>query len=126
MGLILQNTGTRWRRSNSRIPATTQGVWACWHCNGQEDVSRVRDLSLGGLFLETAALRAIGTHTKVDFLVGEGQIRADAVVRHIVAGRGLGRQISAINEKERCKIASLPRTLRSSRVRVPICRAFSV
>src|SRR5258705_13647020 len=95
MGLMLQNTATPSRRSNSRIPTTTQGVWACWYCNGREDVSRVRDLSLGGLFLETAALRAIGTPTKVDFLVGEGQIRADAVVRHIVAGRGLGRQCGA-------------------------------
>lgn len=113
MGLMLQNAATPSRRSNSRIPTTTQGVWACWHCNGQEDVSRVRDLSLGGLFLETAALRAIGTLTKVDFLVGEGQIRADAVVRHIVAGRGLGLKFTAVIEQDRRKFASLLRRLRS-------------
>jgi len=74
----------------------------------------VRDLSLGGLFLETAALRAIGTHTKVDFLVGEGQIRADAVVRHIVAGCGLGLKFTAVTEQDRRKFASLLRRLRSS------------
>jgi len=73
----------------------------------------VRDLSLGGLFLETAALRAIGTHTKVDFLVGEGQIRADAVVRHIVAGCGLGLKFTAVTEQDRRKFASLLRRLRS-------------
>jgi hypothetical protein len=110
---MLQYTATPSRRSNSRIPTTTQGVWACWHCNGREDVSRVRDLSLGGLFLETAALRAIGTHTKVDFLVGEGQIRADAEVRHVVAGRGLGLKLTAVTEQDRRKFASLLRRLRS-------------
>jgi hypothetical protein len=73
----------------------------------------VRDLSLGGLFLETAALRAIGTRTKVDFLVGEGQISADAVVRHIVAGRGLGLKFTAVTEPDRRKFASLLRRLRS-------------
>ena len=77
------------RRFNFRIPSL-QDVWICWQCNGREDVSRVRDLSLGGLFVETPTLRAIGTPTKVDFLVGEGQIRADAVVRHVVPAGAWG------------------------------------
>jgi hypothetical protein len=88
-------------------------VWVCWHCNGREDVSRVRDLSLGGLFLETAALRAIGTPTKVDFLVDEGAIRADAVVRHVMPGRGLGLKFTAVTEPDRRKFAALMRRLRS-------------
>jgi hypothetical protein len=100
------------RRFNSRIPAT-QDVWVCWHCNGREDVSRVRDLSLGGLFVETAILRAIGTATKVDFLVGEGAIRAEAVVRHVLPGRGLGLKFTAVTEQDRRKFAALMRRLRS-------------
>src|SRR5260370_39156100 len=108
MGLMLQNIAAQSRRYNSRILTTTQVVWACWYCNGREDVSRVRDLSLGGLFLETAALRAIGPPTKVDFLVGEGQIRADAVVPHIVAGRGMGVEIIAANAQGRLQFGLPP------------------
>ena len=111
-GPMLHSTPTPSRRFNSRVP-TAQDVWVCWHCNGREDVSRVRDLSLGGLFLETATLRAIGTQTKVDFLVGEGAIRADAVVRHVVPGRGLGLKFTAVTEQDRRKFAALMRRLRS-------------
>lgn|SRR5579859_1765178 len=100
------------RRFNSRI-AMMQDVWVCWQCNGRDDVSRVKDLSLGGLFLETPTQRAIGTSTKVDFLVGEGQIRADAVVRHVVPGRGLGLKFTALIDQDRRKFAALVRRLRS-------------
>ena len=91
----------------------TQDVWVCWQCDGREDVSRVRDLSLGGLFLETRSPRAIGSPTKVDFLVGEGQIRADAVVRHVAPGRGLGLKFIVVIEQDRLKLAALMRRLRS-------------
>jgi hypothetical protein len=89
-----------------------QSVWVCWQCNGRDDVSRVRDLSLGGLFVETPALRKIGTPTKVDFLVDEGQIRADAIVRHVAPGRGLGLKFTAVTEQDRRKFAALMRRLR--------------
>jgi hypothetical protein len=109
---MLQNVATPSRRFNSRI-AATQDVWVCWLCNGRDDISRVRDLSLGGLFLETALPRAIGSPTKIDFLVGEGQIRADAVVRHVVPGRGLGFKFTAVTEQDRRKFAALMRRLRT-------------
>ena len=66
------------RRANYRIAALVD-VWVCWNCNGREDISRVRDMSIGGLFLNTRLRRATGTPMKIDFLVQEGQIRADAV-----------------------------------------------
>ena len=111
MSHMSQKTATPSRRFNSRI-AVTQDVWVCWQCNGRDDVSRVCDLSLGGLFLETASSRAIGSPTKVDFLVGEGQIRADAGVRHVVAGRGLGLKFTAVTEQDRRKFAALMRRVR--------------
>ena len=100
------------RRANSRIPLRYD-LWVCWQCNGRDDISRVRDLSLGGLFLETPTLRTVGASTKVDFLVSEGQIRADAVIRHRVPGRGLGLKFTAVTEQDRRKFASLLRRLRS-------------
>jgi hypothetical protein len=91
----------------------TQEVWVCWNCNGRDDISRVRDLSLGGLFLETRRHRAVGVATKVDFLVSEGPIRADAIVRHVAAGRGLGLKFTSVTEQDRRKFAALMRRLRS-------------
>jgi hypothetical protein len=109
---MLQNVAIPSRRFNSRI-LTTQDVWVCWLCNGRDDISRVGDLSLGGLFLETRFVRAIGSTTKIDFLVSEGQIRVDAVVRHVAAGRGLGFKFTAVTEQDRQKFAALMRRLRS-------------
>jgi hypothetical protein len=88
-------------------------VWVCWQCNGREDISRVRDLGLGGLFLETKSHRAIGVATKIDFLVDEGQIRAEAVVRHIRPGNGLGLKFTALTDQDRPHLAALIRRLRS-------------
>jgi hypothetical protein len=58
----------------SSLLARLQVVWVCWNCDGREDVSLVRDLSLGGLFLDTRWRRVVGTPMKVDFLVREGQV----------------------------------------------------
>jgi len=58
----------------SSLLARLQDVWVCCNCNGREDVSLVRDLSLGGLFLDTRWRRVVGTPMKVDFLVREGQV----------------------------------------------------
>jgi len=68
-------------------------VWVCWRCQGMDDFSRVCDLSVGGLFLSTPASPPLGAKAKLDFLVQEGQIRAEAVVRHLVPGGGLGFEI---------------------------------
>jgi hypothetical protein len=97
----------------SSLLARLQDVWVCWNCNGREDVSQVRDMSLTGLFLDTRWRRVIGTPMKVDFLVGEGQIRADAVVKHLIPGRGLGLKFTAITEQDRPRFAALMRRVRS-------------
>jgi len=55
-----------------------------------DDVSRVCDLSVGGLFLSTPVPRPVGVSAKLDFLVPEGAIRAEAVVQHLIPSRGVG------------------------------------
>jgi PilZ domain len=79
---------------------------------GRDDISRVRDLSLGGLFFVTRKARAIGTTVKVDFLVQEGQIRADAIVKHRMLDQGWGLKFTAITEQDRPRFAALMRRLR--------------
>src|SRR5467141_4283208 len=99
------------RRLTSRV-ATPGDVWVYWRCHGREDVSRVRDMSMRGLFIETPEPKAEGVLARLNFLVQEGQIRADAVVRHATPGVGLGLKFTALSEQDRPKLAALLTRLR--------------
>jgi PilZ domain-containing protein len=100
------------RRLNSRVESG-KCVWVYWECNGDRDVSRVKDLSVGGLFIETHKKGRLGATTKLHFLVQEGQIRADGVVRHVKPGGGLGLKFEAVSERDRPNLAALMNRLRS-------------
>src|SRR5713226_723797 len=99
------------RRRSSRVEAA-QGVWVYWRCNGRDELSSVHDLSLCGLFIEEPAPRPAGAKVKIDFLVQEGQIRAEAIVRHVKPGRGLGLKLTALAEPDRPRLAALITRLR--------------
>src|SRR5437899_7766326 len=90
-----------------------QGVWIYWNCKGREDTSRVRDLSTGGLFIETEEVRDLDATIRLDFLVQEGQIRAKAVVRHVKPGSGLGLKFTALTEEDGPRLTALMTRLRS-------------
>ncbi|HKW33448.1 MAG TPA: PilZ domain-containing protein [Candidatus Acidoferrum sp.] len=101
------------RRFTSRVH-TPGDVWVCWRYEGHDDISLVRNMSMGGLFIETLQACPSGTATRLDFLVAEGQIRADAVVRHFKPGSGLGLKFTALTEQDRPKLAALLTRLRKS------------
>jgi PilZ domain len=108
------------RRMSSRIEPMGD-VWVYWRCEGMDDVSRVCDLSVGGLFLSTPVPPPAGAKAKLDFLVQEGQIRAEAVVRHLVPSGGLGLKFTAITDKDCPNLVALLNRIRalSSAPRVP-------
>lgn len=108
----VRHSGIPSRRLTSRVEVS-DGVWVYWRCDGREDVSRVRNLSLGGLFVQTSETRPIGVRANLHFLVQEGQIRADALVRHATSTSGLGLKFLAIKEADRPKLAALVTRLRS-------------
>jgi PilZ domain len=87
------------RRRTSRVPIA-DSVWVYWESPSGRDVSRVKDLSPSGLFIETRARKRQGDLLNLHFLVQEGQIRAEAVVRHAAAGRGLGMKISSVSSQD--------------------------
>jgi hypothetical protein len=99
------------RRFTSRVE-THDLVWVDWRCVGREDISRVRNLSLGGLFVETPKPRGVGSTAKLEFLVQEGQIRADAVVRRAEPGHGLAMKFTAVSEEDRPRLEALISRLR--------------
>lgn len=60
---------------------------------------------------------------RLHFLVQEGQIRAEAVVRHVVEGRGLGMKIESLSSQDAPQLRRLLTRLRenplASRFRQP-------
>src|SRR5229473_2077784 len=110
---MLQQSPFHSRRFDSRVE-THEGVWVDWRCAGREDVSRVRNMSLGGLFIETQTSKGIGSTVDLEFLVQEGQIRADAVVKRVEASRGLAMKFTAVMDKDRPRLEALIRRLRHS------------
>jgi hypothetical protein len=100
------------RRSSSRV-AKPGDVYVYWSSVGYDDTSRVRDLSSGGVFVQTRKTKSLGAKTNVHFLVEEGQIRAEAVVRHVKPGCGLGLQFTAVYEEDRPRLAGLMKRLRA-------------
>ncbi len=101
--------------SRRRYPRVEKpyGVWVYWNSKGREDISRVRDLSMGGLFVETEELRDVDATIMLDFLVQEGQIRAKTVVRHVKPGSGLGLRFIALTEEDGPRLTTLMTRLRS-------------
>jgi hypothetical protein len=99
------------KRLARRVP-TPKHVWVYWRCDGRDDIARVRDLSVGGAFIETRTPKKIGAITNLHFLVQEGTIRADATVRHAKEGQGLGLKFTAVREEDRKNLVSLMARLR--------------
>ena len=99
------------RRSISRI-ATHEDLYVCWGSVGYDDTSQVRDLSPHGLFVLTQLTKPVGAKTNLYFLVEEGQIRVDALVRHVKPGRGLGLEFIAVCDEDRRRLADLLKRVR--------------
>jgi hypothetical protein len=112
-GANLQRKPAFSRRSITRLPAS-EDLWLCWRCNGRDDVSRILDISTEGIFIQTPHLGVKeNMPAQLDFLVQEGRIRADAVVRHVRRGDGLGLKFTALSEEDRTRLRSLLSRLRS-------------
>ncbi|PYV94149.1 MAG: hypothetical protein DMG90_00440 [Acidobacteria bacterium] len=110
---MLKQSASPSRRFTSRVK-TPEGVWVDWRCAGHEDISRVRNMSLGGLFVETPTPRGLGCPVNLDFLVQEGQIRAEAVVRRVEPGNGLALKFTAVIDEDRSRLATLMNRFRQS------------
>jgi len=100
------------RRRTARVD-TPEGVWVYWRYAGRDDTSRVKNLSVGGLFIETKRRTVLGATAQIDFLVQEGQIRAEGIVKHVETGRGIGVKFTSVKEADHSVLAALLTRLRS-------------
>jgi hypothetical protein len=70
-------------------------------------VPATRDLSTGGIFIETKWRRTKGDVVRVHFLVQEGQISLDSVVAQAQPSEGLGLKFQTVATKDISKLTSL-------------------
>ena len=106
-------TSSRSNRRYPRIP-TPKGVWVSWQNDGNQNVSRVRDLNIGGLFIEATTPPSVGTSITLLFSVPEGEIRISAIVKNITPGEGMGVQFVAMTQEHAVRLQTLfSRLLRS-------------
>ena len=101
------------RRFTSRVAALPD-LWVFWNCKKHDGLSRVLDLSVGGLCLSIGKSEqlAVGGKVHLNFLAPEGQIRTDAIVRNVRPER-LGLKFIAISEEDRAHLTALMTRLRN-------------
>lgn len=94
------------RRHGKRVE-TPDGVWVLWKCGRTEDTSRVKDLSVGGLFIETTRNCPVDATVELHFLVEDGEIRATATVRYVLPRTGLGLQFKSIRHDDQQRFSTM-------------------
>ncbi|HXY79403.1 MAG TPA: PilZ domain-containing protein [Candidatus Bathyarchaeia archaeon] len=103
-------------KSNRRFEriATPKGLWVAWQHNTNQNVSRVRDLNVGGLFIATPTPTPQGVTLTVLLSVPEGEIRSQALVRNVTPGEGMGIEFKDISAQDADRLQRLiARLLRS-------------
>jgi hypothetical protein len=98
------------RRRNKRYE-TPQGIWVFWRCGGMEDMSKVQDVSVGGLFIETQKVCPVNSTMELHFLVEDGEVQATAIVRYISEKRGMGLQFKTVRSEDQARFSRMIKRL---------------
>lgn len=85
-----------------------------WYGGGDSQVSRVRTLGSGGLFLSADHVRPIGTSLTLLFEVPGGFVQAEAVVRNVSPGAGMGVEFTNVGPQARVLLDDLLKRLLQS------------
>jgi PilZ domain len=94
------------RRRHQRI-SLPQGMTVAWYGGGQQQVSRVKSLSIGGLSLCGSITMRVGTDLTLVFEVPGGMVMAEAVVRNTVPGQEMGVEFTKMNPESRALLEGL-------------------
>lgn len=104
-------TGTKENRKAARV-AVSSGIWVAWQLTKkQRHVSRVSDLSTGGVFIATSLTVATGTNIEMLFALPEGEMRIHGVVRYAASGKGVGVEFTNMGTGDRARLQELMRRL---------------
>jgi hypothetical protein len=90
-----------------------KGMWVAWHGGDLQLLSRVRTLSMGGLFISAPNPPPVGTKLRLTFEVPGGNVQAEAIVRNVVPGEGMGVEFMRLTLKDRVLLEKLLKRLLS-------------
>lgn len=88
-----------------------QGMFVAWYGGGEQEVSRVCTLGMGGLFIATHNAPRVGTKLMLVFEVPGGGVQADAVVRSVVPDKGMGVEFTRLALSDRILLERLLKRL---------------
>jgi uncharacterized protein (TIGR02266 family) len=100
---------------NRRAPRVeiSKGVWVAWRTDGKPNVSRVRDLSAGGVFIATDKPLQKGSAVRLLFSLAEGEMRIEGTVRYSDGNQGMGVEFVSMGTADRARLQELIRRLNS-------------
>jgi PilZ domain-containing protein len=102
----MKKEGTKADRRHQRV-ATPKGVWVAWQNEKHQNVSRVRDLNAGGMFIATPTPLPLGSVLPVLLSVPEGEIRGRTTVRNVIPAEGMGVQFTEITAENQTRLDHL-------------------
>ena len=88
-----------------------KGMRVAWHGGDLQLFSRVRTLSMGGLFISVPDPPPVGTKLRLSFEVPGGNVHAEAIVRNTVPGEGMGVEFTRLRLKDRILLENLLKRL---------------
>lgn len=91
--------------------ALPKGMLVAWYGGGEQKVSRVKTIGMGGLFVAEPNAPQVGTNLRLSFEVPGGNVHVEAVVRNVTPGEGMGVQFTKLNTRDRVLMEILLRRL---------------
>jgi hypothetical protein len=107
----MTRAGGKENRRSARV-AVSLGLWVAWQADGPRHVSRVRDLSAGGVFIQTNVAVSIGSELELLFALPEGETRVDGIVRYVDGKDGIGVEFTKMGSGDRARVDQLLRRLK--------------
>ena len=88
-----------------------KGMTVAWYGGGDSQVSRVKTLGSGGLYLSADHVRPVGTKVTLLFEVPGGFVQAEAIVRNVFPGQGMGLEFINVGPQARVLLDDLLKRL---------------
>src|SRR6202166_3387264 len=84
-----------------------KGLVVAWQSGTRRAVSYLESLAMGGRFVCTRQPLPLRSMVKILFDFPIGEVRARAVVRRIIAQRGMGIEFIAMNQEDRARLGRM-------------------
>jgi hypothetical protein len=97
-------------RRYQRVSLPT-GMFVAWYGGGEQQVSRVKTLGMGGLFVSGSDAPPVGTSLRLVFEVPGGSVQAEGVVQNVAPSAGMGVEFIKMAPRDRMFLERLLRRL---------------